>query len=138
MKAKMAFMYGPCDLRVEEVEVPQLKPDQIRGQVVQLGTAVQGVFKVGDKVTGDCVMACGVCRNCKDRLMPSACLNMREIGFRPDSPGGMGKYMVVEEQHVHAVPDDWSFEDAAWGKLFPSGISVSGATTVSSMPAIGR
>ena len=53
--------------------------------------------------------------------MPSACLNMREIGFRLDSPGGMGEYMVVEEQYVHAVPDDWSYEDAAWVETFSSG-----------------
>ncbi|MEE8592430.1 MAG: zinc-binding dehydrogenase, partial [Spirochaetia bacterium] len=91
------------------------------GQIVELGSAVQGELKVGDKVTGDCVMACGVCRNCKDGLMPSACLNMREIGFRPDSPGGMGEYMVVEEQYVHAVPDDWSFENAAWVETFSIG-----------------
>jgi threonine dehydrogenase-like Zn-dependent dehydrogenase len=29
MKAKIAFMHGPHDLRVEEVEVPKLKPDQV-------------------------------------------------------------------------------------------------------------
>jgi len=158
MKAKIAFMHGPHDLRVEEVAVPKLKSDQVLiktgacgicgsdvecfkghsaegrydigpytpghewgGQIVELGSAVQGELKVGDKVTGDCVMACGVCRNCKDGLMPSACLNMREIGFRPDSPGGMGEYMVVEEQYVHAVPDDWSFENAAWVETFSIG-----------------
>ncbi len=158
MKAKIAFMHGPHDLRVEEVAVPKLKSDQVLiktgacgicgsdvecckdhsaegrydigpytpghewgGQIVELGSAVQGELKVGNKVTGDCVMACGVCRNCKDGLMPSACLNMREIGFRPDSPGGMGEYMVVEEQYVHAVPDDWSFENAAWVETFSIG-----------------
>jgi L-iditol 2-dehydrogenase len=158
MKAQIAFLYGPHELRVEEVEVPKLKPDQVLiktgacgicgsdvecfegtsaegrydigpytpghewgGQIVELGPAVKGELDVGNKVTGDCVMACGVCRNCKDGRMPSACLNMREIGFRPDSPGGMGEFMVVEEQYVHAVPDDWSFEDAAWVETFSIG-----------------
>jgi L-iditol 2-dehydrogenase len=158
MKAKIAFLHGPRDLRVEEVEVPKLKPDQVLiktgacgicgsdvecfegksaegrydigpytpghewgGQIEELGPGVKGELEVGDKVTGDCVMACGVCRNCKDGRMPSACLNMREIGFRPDSPGGMGEYMVVEEQYVHAVPRDWSFEDAAWVETFSIG-----------------
>jgi L-iditol 2-dehydrogenase len=158
MKAQIAFLYGPHELRVEEVEVPTLKPDQVLiktgacgicgsdvecfegtsaegrydigpytpghewgGQIVELGPAVKGELDVGNKVTGDCVMACGVCRNCKDGRMPSACLNMREIGFRPDSPGGMGEFMVVEEQYVHAVPDDWSFEDAAWVETFSIG-----------------
>jgi len=123
MKAKIAFMHGPHDLRVEEVEVPKLKPEghEWGGQIVELGSAVKGELEVGNKVTGDCVMACGVCRNCKDGRMPSACLNMREIGFRPDSPGGMGEYMVVEEQVVHAVPDDWNYEDAAWVETFSIG-----------------
>jgi hypothetical protein len=26
MKAKVAFLYGPKDLRVEEVEVPKIRP----------------------------------------------------------------------------------------------------------------
>jgi L-iditol 2-dehydrogenase len=158
MKAKIAFMHGPHDLRVEEVEVPKLKPDQVLiktgacgicgsdvecfegrsaegrydigpytpghewgGQIVDLGSAVKSDLRVGDKVTGDCVMACGVCKNCKDGRMPSACLNMRETGFRPDSPGGMGEYMVVEERYIHVVPDDWSFADAAWVETFSIG-----------------
>ena len=29
MKSKTAFLYGPGDLRIDEVEVPQLKPDQV-------------------------------------------------------------------------------------------------------------
>ncbi len=158
MKAKIAFMYGPHDLRIEEVEIPELKPDQVLikigacgicgsdvecfegnsregrydigpytpghewgGQIVGLGNTVRGELKIGDKVTGDCVMACGVCRNCKEGLMPSACLNMREAGFRPDSPGGMGEYMVIEEQYVHRIPDNWTFEDGAWVETFSIG-----------------
>ncbi len=158
MKSKTAFLYGPEDLRVEEVEVPKLRPDQVLiktgacgicgsdvecyegksaegrydiapytpghewgGRIVDVGSGVKSGLKVGDKVTGDCVMACGVCRNCKDGLMPSACLNFREIGFRPDSPGGMGEYMVVEEQYVHKIPDDWSYADGAWVETFSIG-----------------
>lgn len=29
MKAKIAFMYGPHDLRIEEVLLPPLKPNQV-------------------------------------------------------------------------------------------------------------
>ena len=29
MKAKIAFLYGPHDLRIEEVELPALKPNQV-------------------------------------------------------------------------------------------------------------
>ncbi len=157
MKAKIAFLHKPFDLRVQEVELPELKPNQVLikvgacgicgsdvecfegksnegrydiapytpghewgGEIVEVGSEVT-TLEPGNKVTGDCVMACGVCRNCKDGLMPSACLNMREIGFRPDSPGGMGEYMVVEEEYVHHIPDDWTFEDGAWVETFSIG-----------------
>lgn len=157
MKAKIAFLYKPFDLRVEEVEVPVLKPNQVLvkvgacgicgsdvecyegksaegrydiapytpghewgGQIVEVGSQVT-TLKPGYKVTGDCVMHCGVCRNCKNGLMPSACLNMREAGFRPDSPGGMGEYMVIEEQYVHRIPNNWTYEDGAWVETFSIG-----------------
>lgn len=157
MKANIAFMYGPKDLRIEEVELPQLKANQILvkteacgicgsdvhcyegesaegrydiapytpghevgGQIVQVGEGV-GTFKVGDKVTADCVLACGVCANCKDGLMPSACLNFRELGFRPDSPGGFGEYFIIEEAYVHKIPDDWSYDMGAWVETFSIG-----------------
>lgn len=90
------------------------------GEVVDTGSGVR-TMKPGYKVTGDCVMHCGVCRNCQDGLMPSACLNMREAGFRPDSPGGMGEYMVIEEQYIHRVPDSWSFENGGWVETFSIG-----------------
>jgi L-iditol 2-dehydrogenase len=157
MKAKIAFLHKPYDLRVEEVELPALKPDQVLvklgacgicgsdvecfegksaegrydiapytpghewgGEVVEVGSEVTK-FKPGYKVTGDCVMACGVCDNCQNGLMPSACLNMREQGFRPDSPGGMGEYLIVEQQYLHRIPDDWTFEDGAWVETFSIG-----------------
>jgi threonine dehydrogenase-like Zn-dependent dehydrogenase len=157
MKAKIAFLHKPFDLRIEEVEVPELKPNQVLvqvgacgicgsdvecfegksaegrydiapytpghewgGRIVAVGCDVKGL-KEGSKVTGDCVMECGVCYNCKEGLMPSACLNMREAGFRPDSPGGMGEYMVIEEQYVHAIPDDWTYEMGAWVETFSIG-----------------
>ena len=45
------------------------------GEVAEIGSEVK-YLKFGHKVTGDCVMPCFVCRNCKDGLMPSACLDM--------------------------------------------------------------
>ncbi|MCG8482965.1 MAG: zinc-binding dehydrogenase [Clostridia bacterium] len=157
MKAKIAFLYGPKDLRVEEVDLPPLKPNQVliktkacgicgsdvecfegksdegrydiapytpghewSGQIVEVGSTVKE-FEPGMKVTGDCVMACGKCANCKNGLMPSACLDMRELGFRPDSPGAMGEYLILEEEYTHRIPDDWSDTMGAWVETFSVG-----------------
>ena len=157
MNANIAFLYGPEDLRVENVELPALKEDQIliklkacgicgsdvecfegdsaegrydiapytpghewAGEAVEVGSGVTSV-KVGNKVVGDCVLACGNCANCKDGKMPSACLNMREVGFMPNSPGGMGEYMILEERYTHVIPDDWDYELGAWVETFNVG-----------------
>ena len=157
MKCKQAFMYGPFDLRIEEVELPDLKPDQIliqigacgicgsdvecfegksaegrydlapytpghewAGKAVAVGSKVTSV-KVGDKVVGDCVLPCNNCANCKDGKMPSACLNWREVGFHPNSPGGMGEYLILEEAYTHVLPNDWTYELGAWVETFNVG-----------------
>jgi L-iditol 2-dehydrogenase len=145
-KARIAFLHGPEDLRVEERDVPDPGPYEVliagksvgicgsdvecyegvsaegrydiapyapghewAGEVVAVGSAVTSL-KPGDKVTGDCVQDCGRCANCKDGLMPSACLNMRELGFRPDSPGGLSELLILDERFTHKFPDSWSFE----------------------------
>ncbi len=157
MKCKQAFMHGPFDLRIEEVELPELKDDQIliklgacgicgsdvecfegkskegrydiapytpghewAGKAVAVGKSVTSV-KPGNKVVGECSLACGSCANCKDGKQPSSCLNWREVGFRPDSPGGMGEYMILEERYTHTIPDDWSYELGAWVETFNVG-----------------
>ena len=154
MKCKQAFMHGPFDLRIEEVELPALKDDQVLikllacgicqsdvecfegksaegrydlgpytpghewvGRVTEIGKNVTSI-KVGDKVVGDCVLPCHQCANCKDGKMSSACLNMREVGFRPDSPGGFGEYMILEEAYTHVIPEDWSDEIGIFGAGF--------------------
>jgi len=157
MKMKAALMYGPKDLRVEEVTLPPIKPNQVLmkikacgicgsdiacyegrstegrydiapyipghefgGVIVEVGSEVKN-FKVGDKVTGDCTMGCNACVNCKNGLMPSACLNTIDAGFRPDSPGAMGEYMIMNEANIHLIPEDWTFEEAALVEAFAIG-----------------
>lgn len=157
MKCKQAFLYGPNDLRVEEVELAPLKPDQVliklqacgicgsdvecyegktwegrydiqayvpghewAGKIVEIGSNVL-TLKIGERVTSECVMACGVCQHCKSGMMPSACLNFREIGFGPYTPGGMGEYLICEEAYIHKFPDTWSAVDGAWAETFSIG-----------------
>ncbi|MBG9813658.1 alcohol dehydrogenase [Bacillus endophyticus] len=157
MKSKIPFMYGPYDIRIEEVELPPIKPDEVliklkacgicgsdiacymgqskegrydiapytpghewAGQAVQVGSAVTSI-KPGNKVVGDCLMPCHRCENCKNGLMPSACLNMDEVGFLPNSPGGMGEYMIMNEKFLHVIPDDWDYELGAWVETFNVG-----------------
>ncbi len=144
--SETAFLYGPRDLRMSTVDVPEPESTQVlirvkavgicgsdvecfeglsaegrydiapyvpghewAGVVEAVGSSVASL-KPGDKVTGDCVQDCGVCANCKSGRMPSACLSMREMGFRPDSPGGLSEYLILEERFTHAFPQGWSYE----------------------------
>lgn len=157
MKCKQAFLYGPGDLRVEEVELRPIKNNEVlvkvyacgicgsdvemmegmtkegrydicafvpghefAGKVMEVGSDVSTI-KAGDKVTSECVVACGVCQNCKDGLMPSACLDFKEIGFGPDTPGGMGEYLICGEKNLHKIPDNWDYVDGAWVEPFSIG-----------------
>ena len=75
-------------------------------------------FKPGDKVTGECVIPCGTCYQCKSALPASACQNMGEVGFMPSRPGGMEEYLVLEEQFLHKLPDNMSYEEGALVETF--------------------
>ncbi len=46
---------------------------------------------------------------------------MREVGFRPDSPGGFGEYLILEENYLHKLPPDWTYEEGALVEPFSVG-----------------
>ena len=149
MKSLDAFMYGPKDLRLEEVRVPELKSTQILvkvhasgicgsdvecylghskegrydlgpytpghewcGEVAAVGSDVISL-KVGDRVTGECANSCNRCDICKEGINNSYCTNWNEVGFMPSAPGGMGEYLVGEEQFCYKIPDNMTYVEGA-------------------------
>ena len=149
MKSLTAFLHGPNDLRLREVEVPALKPTQIlvkvhmsgiccsdvecylghskegrydiapytpghewSGEVAAIGSDVISI-KVGDKVTGECANSCNRCDICKEGINNSYCTNWNEVGFMPTAPGGMGRYLVGEEQFCYKLPDTMTYAEGA-------------------------
>jgi len=91
---------------------PYVPGHEWSGEVVDVGKDVTTLGK-GDKVTSDCVLPCGKCHNCKAHLSTASCENMREVGFRPDSPGGMGEFLALEERFLHKIPEDFTWEEGA-------------------------
>ena len=91
---------------------PYVPGHEWSGEVVEVGRDVVHMKK-GDRVTGDCVLPCGNCYNCKSNLSTAACLNMREAGFMPNAPGGMGEYLVLEERFLHKFPEEMTYEEGA-------------------------
>jgi L-iditol 2-dehydrogenase len=149
VKSLTSFLYGPNDLRLIEVDVPEPKHGEVvvkvraagicgsdmecflgrskegrydlgpytpghewSGEIVAVGQSVS-TLAMGDKVTGDCVISCNRCNICKEGINSACCTNMREAGFMPNAPGGMGQYLVTEEQFCHKLPESMSFEQGA-------------------------
>ena len=82
------------------------------GEIVEVRPGDNG-FAVGDRVVGECTMACQKCRNCRDGLPPEACLNIKLYGFGPDTPGAMAEYHKSPVARLHKIPDNVSFEEAS-------------------------
>lgn len=79
------------------------------GHIIEVGSNVK-TFKVGDRVTWDCVVPCMVCEVCKRGGQPAFCLNHRASGFMPEYPGSMAEYHTAPEERVFKLPDSVSDE----------------------------
>jgi threonine dehydrogenase-like Zn-dependent dehydrogenase len=79
------------------------------GEVAQVGANVQG-FEIGDRVTGECGMGCGVCELCLEGLH-NICEERVEMGvFNRD--GAEAEFLTVPARHAHHLYD-LSFEEGA-------------------------
>ena len=91
---------------------PYVPGHEWSGEVVDVGENIL-TLKKGDRVTSDCCLPCNRCDNCKDGLNPAYCKNLREVGFMPHAPGGMGEFLVIEEPFLHKLSDDMTYEEGA-------------------------
>lgn len=91
---------------------PYVPGHEWAGEVVAIGEKVKTI-KVGNKVTGDCCIPCNTCANCKDGKNAAYCYNLKEVGFMPNAPGGMGEYLTGEESCLHVLPEELSYEEGA-------------------------
>jgi 2-desacetyl-2-hydroxyethyl bacteriochlorophyllide A dehydrogenase len=83
------------------------------GIVAAVGNEVTRL-SVGDRVTVDPQVTCGVCLPCR-RGWISICDNKRVTGssLRGFEQGAMAEYLAVEEKQVFVIPDSMSMEEAA-------------------------
>jgi L-iditol 2-dehydrogenase len=141
-KMRAALLYGVRDVRVEETPVKQPAADQalikikacgvcptdVRsyiglrkmanlpttmghewvGEIVKTGDDFHG-FSVGDRVAPEWRSVCGHCYYCK-RGMFNFCLNMQREKVR----GGFYEYGRSTAQYLRLIPDDMSYEEAAF------------------------
>ena len=95
---------------VASLELPAILGHEVVGQVVEKGTAVNGL-QVGDRVgVGWLHWTCGKCEPCQEGH-ENVCLERQITGIA--APGGYAEYMRTKASHAIRVPDGLAAEEAA-------------------------
>ncbi len=94
-------IYQWDDWASQTIPVPLAVGHEFSGEVVECGSEVKG-FVVGDRVSAEGHITCGVCRNCRAGRR-HLCINT--IGVGVDRPGAFAEYISVPAFNVFKLPD---------------------------------
>ncbi|MFJ5861546.1 L-threonine 3-dehydrogenase [Pseudarthrobacter sp. NPDC092439] len=78
------------------IEAPLIPGHEFYGEVVETGAGVRDV-KVGDRVSGEGHVVCGICRNCRAGRR-QMCIHTVSVGVQRD--GAFAEYVVIPETNV--------------------------------------
>ncbi len=78
------------------IEAPLIAGHEFYGEVVEVGEDVREV-KVGDRVSGEGHVVCGICRNCRAGRR-QMCIHTVSVGVQRD--GAFAEYVVIPETNV--------------------------------------
>lgn len=84
-------------IRRHYVSFPVITGHEFAGTIAEVGKCVENV-NIGDRVVCECIVWCGVCRNCRFGLT-SMCLNVSKLGTMEN--GGFAEYAAVPAKMVH-------------------------------------
>src|ERR1700726_1629104 len=93
---------------------PLVMGHEASGIVAALGSEVTG-FNVGDRVTFDSTVSCGVCGFCRDGEI-NLCDNRQVIGVSCGDysrAGAFAEYVTVPARIVYKLPENLAFAEAA-------------------------
>ncbi len=104
-------LYDWDDWAAETVHPPQVIGHEFYGEVAEVGAGVTSVL-VGQRVSGEGHIVCGMCRNCRAGRR-HLCINTVGVGVNRD--GAFADYVVIPATNVWIQPDDL---DPDLGALF--------------------
>ncbi|GAB3542536.1 L-threonine 3-dehydrogenase [Arthrobacter tecti] len=78
------------------IEAPLIPGHEFYGEVVELGDGVHDV-RVGDRVSGEGHIVCGICRNCRAGRR-QMCIRTVSVGVQRD--GAFAEFVVIPETNV--------------------------------------
>jgi threonine dehydrogenase-like Zn-dependent dehydrogenase len=94
------------------VEPPFIPGHELLGRVAELGPDYAGPFKVGDRITSEQLVPCGVCRYCKEGSY-WLCDPHNVYGFKHHLNGGFAQYVRLPKGSLnYKVPDDMPLKQA--------------------------
>jgi len=91
------------------VPVPLVTGHEFCGEIVEVGAAVTN-FEIGERVSGEGHITCGLCRNCRAGR-GHLCRNTKGVGVH--RAGSFAEFLCLPESNVVPIPDDISDEIAA-------------------------
>jgi len=94
-------IYQWDDWANNNIPVPLTVGHEFSGEVVECGSEVKG-FKIGDRVSAEGHITCGVCRNCRAGRR-HLCINT--VGVGVNRPGAFAEFISVPAFNVFKLPD---------------------------------
>jgi threonine 3-dehydrogenase len=91
------------------IPVPLAVGHEFSGEIVEMGIEVRG-FNVGDRVSAEGHITCGVCRNCRAGRRH---LCMNTVGVGVNRPGAFAEYLAVPAFNVFKLPETISDDMAS-------------------------
>ena len=100
-----------------EAEYPIRIGHEWMGRVTATGPDVDPSW-IGERVTGDTMLGCGVCRRCRAGLQ-HVCEHRFELGIRRGRAGALAEKVAVPVTSLHRLPD--TVDDAMGAMVEPGG-----------------
>jgi L-iditol 2-dehydrogenase len=93
---------------------PLIMGHEAAGTIAEVGSDVRG-FSVGDRVTFDSMISCGICSSCQSGAT-NLCQDRRVMGVSCDTyrqAGAFAEFIAVPQHIVYSLPKNLPFEHAA-------------------------
>ncbi len=102
-------IYHWDDWAQRNIRTPRIIGHEFVGEIVEVGPGVKG-FGVGDRVTGEGHITCGICRNCRAGKRH---LCAHAVGIGGGRDGAFAEYLTLPAANLWPVHPDISSEIAA-------------------------
>jgi len=102
-------IYQWNDWAQKTIPVPLTAGHEFCGEIVECGSEVRG-FEIGDRVSAEGHITCGVCRNCRAGRR-HLCMNTAGVGV--NRPGAFAEYLSVPAFNVFKLPESISDDMAS-------------------------